>query len=73
MFLVYSASNFLAPTGGEVIVTILGLAYVLAILALTGLLLVVLLTWHRKNKLRIIELEFEEEAIRRKKAERLQS
>lgn len=73
MFLVYSASNFLAPTGGEVILTLLGLAYLLVVLALTVLLVVVLLTWHRKNKLRIIELEFEEEAIRRKKAERLQS
>lgn len=62
-----ASANVLEPTGLEIAITLFGLVYLVLGLVLMVFGVVVLLTWHRKNKLRIIELEFEEEAIRRKK------
>ena len=61
------ATNPLVPTTGEAVLSVIGLAYMVFMLVFLVFLVNVLLTWHRKNKLRIIELEFEEEAIQRKK------
>lgn len=61
------ATNPLVPTAGEAIFSVIGLVYLVLMLVFLVFLVNVLLTWHRKNKLRIIELEFEEEAIQRKK------
>lgn len=62
-------ANPLAPTTGELVITIVGLVYLVAALALFVFSIVVILTWVRKNKLRIIELEFEEQAIDRRRAQ----
>lgn len=61
------ATNPLVPTAGEAVLSVIGLAYLVFMLVF---LVNVLLTWHRKNKLRIIELEFEERAIDNRKAAR---
>ncbi|MFW0182300.1 hypothetical protein ACN082_02165 [Rothia sp. CCM 9417] len=63
------ATNPLVPTTGELVITIVGLVYLAAELALFVFSIVVLLTWVRKNKLRVIELEFEEQAIDRRRAQ----
>ncbi|MFW0118528.1 hypothetical protein ACN08Y_01170 [Rothia sp. P5764] len=62
-------ANPLAPTTGELVITIVGLVYLVAVLTLFVFSIVVLLTWVRKNKLRVIELEFEEQAIDRRRAQ----
>lgn len=62
-------SNPLVPTAGEVVFSIVGLIYLAVVLALLVFSIVVILTWIRKNKLRIIELEFEEQAIDRRRAQ----
>lgn len=62
-------NNPLVPTAGEIVFSIIGLIYLAAVLALCVFSIVVLLTWVRKNKLRIIELEFEEQAIDRRRAQ----
>lgn len=62
-------ANPLVPTTGELVITIVGLVYLVAALALFVFSIVVILTWVRKNKLRIIELEFEEQAIDRRRAQ----
>lgn len=58
----------LAPTGWEVGISIISLLYLIICLALPVFGVVVMLTWHRKNKLRIIELEFEERALDQRRA-----
>ncbi|WP_237210517.1 hypothetical protein [Rothia nasimurium] len=64
------ATNPLVPTTGEAVLSVIGLAYLVFMLVFLVFLVNVLLTWHRKNKLRIIELEFEERAIDSRKAAR---
>ena len=64
------ATNPLVPTTGETVLSVIGLAYLVFMLVFVVFLVNVLLTWHRKNKLRIIELEFEERAIDNRKADR---
>ena len=64
------ATNPLVPTAGETVLAVIGLAYLVFMLVFVVFLVNVLLTWHRKNKLRIIELEFEERAIDNRKADR---
>lgn len=64
------ATNPLVPTTGEVVLSVICLAYLVFMLVFLVFLVNVLLTWHRKNKLRIIELEFEERAIDNRKAAR---
>lgn len=62
-------NNPLVPTAWEAVVTVLGFLYMAVSFALFIFAIVVLLTWVRKNKLRIIELEFEEQAIDRRRAQ----
>lgn len=64
------ATNPLVPTTGEAVLSAIGLAYLVFLLVFLVFLVNMLLTWHRKNKLRIIELEFEERAIDKRKAAR---
>lgn len=64
------ATNPLVPTAGETVLSVIGLAYLVFMLVFVVFLVNVLLTWHRKNKLRTIELEFEERAIDNRKADR---
>ncbi|WP_237224715.1 hypothetical protein [Rothia nasisuis] len=64
------ATNPLVPTAGEAIISVIGLVYLTLMLVFLVFLIKVLLTWHRKNKLRIIELEFEERAIDKRRAAR---
>lgn len=64
------ATNPLVPTAGETVLSVIGLAYLVFMLVFVVFLVNLLLTWHRKNKLRIIELEFEERAIDNRKADR---
>lgn len=64
------ATNPLVPTAGETVLSVIGLAYLVFMLVFVVFLVNVLLTWHRKNKLRIIELEFEERAIDNRKTDR---
>ncbi|MDO4822494.1 MAG: hypothetical protein Q4A03_10785 [Rothia sp. (in: high G+C Gram-positive bacteria)] len=64
------ANNPLVPTAWEAALSVIGLAYLVFMLVFLVFLINVLLTWHRKNKLRIIELEFEERAIDNRKAAR---
>lgn len=64
------ATNPLVPTAGEAVISVIGLVYLVLMLVFLVFLVNVLLTWHRKNKLRIIELEFEERAIDKRKAAR---
>lgn len=65
-----AVNNPLAPNALEASVTIIGLLYLAFILFLMIFGVVVMLTWRRKNKLRIIELEFEERAIDQRRAQK---
>ncbi|WP_421083308.1 hypothetical protein [Rothia nasimurium] len=64
------ANNPLVPTAWEAALSVIGLVYPVLMLVFLVFLVNVLLTWNRKNKLRIIELEFEERAIDKRKAAR---
>lgn len=66
--LLSAGANPLVPTFGEVAFSILGIIFLVLSLVFIIFSINVLLTWHRKNKLRTIELEFEEGAIEKRKA-----
>lgn len=68
-----AATNPLVPTGTEVVFSLLGLVIMVGWVALLIFGVNVLLTWHRKNKLRTIELEFEERAIDARRARQSQA
>ncbi len=68
-----AATNPLVPTGTEVVFSLLGLVLMVGWVALLIFGIKVLLTWHRKNKLRTIELEFEERAIDARRARQKES